>query len=60
MKLLAAGILSGCVMTGTLAQAQGTKIKEDLLMVALALEKFRQDTVLDGNARLFQRGTAAS
>jgi 4-carboxymuconolactone decarboxylase len=46
VKLIAAVITAGCLIAGTLAQAEGTKVKKDPLMIAPALEKYRQETVL--------------
>ncbi len=46
MKLLAAVITTISLMAASLAQAETTKVKEDSLMVAPALEKYRQKTVL--------------
>jgi 4-carboxymuconolactone decarboxylase len=46
MKHLVAAITTISLMTASLAQAEGTNVKEDLLMVAPALQKYRQEIVL--------------
>jgi 4-carboxymuconolactone decarboxylase len=46
MKHLVAAITTISLMTASLAQTEGTNVKEDLLMVAPALQKYRQEIVL--------------
>ena len=46
MKFLTAAVTTISMLTASLAQAEETKTKEDLLMVAPALQKYRQETVL--------------
>jgi 4-carboxymuconolactone decarboxylase len=46
MKLLTAAVTTISILTASLVQAEATKPKEDLLMVAPALQKYRQETVL--------------
>jgi 4-carboxymuconolactone decarboxylase len=46
MKLLAATIASLSLLASTLVQAEGTKMREDVRMVAPALEKYARSTLL--------------
>ena len=46
MKLLTAAVTTISMLTASFAQAEETKAKEDLPMVAPALQKYRQETVL--------------
>jgi 4-carboxymuconolactone decarboxylase len=46
MKLLTAAVTTISMLTASLAQAEGTQAKEDLLMVAPALQKYKQETIL--------------
>src|SRR5437868_15450087 len=46
MKLLAAAFATLSLMASSMAQAEGTKIQKDVHMVAPALEKYTQGTLL--------------
>jgi 4-carboxymuconolactone decarboxylase len=52
MNLLAGAITTISLLAASLAQAEAANVKENLLMVAPALEKYRQETVL---ANLWKR-----
>ena len=46
MKIIAAGIAMLALMASSVAQAEGTKMRNDVATVAPALEKYNQDTLL--------------